>query len=127
MDGKSEPKNDGKGKPKSRKSAASSALQELHLVNMERLLAHSMKGVHCLFDNSTLAKIFKTPTENLDFFSLENMDRIQQLFSTFLQKKSVSEKLLFLETLSASEYELLVRTYFHIVENSVLASSEFKH
>ncbi|RME17061.1 MAG: hypothetical protein D6797_03220 [Bdellovibrio sp.] len=100
---------------------------EKSLDKIELLLAQSMKGFHHLFDNETIAKILQTPTESLDFFNYKNMDKIQSLFSELIQKESYHEKIIFLENLTPEEYEMLVRTYFHILENSILASNQEKH
>ena len=102
-------------------------IAEENLDEIEFLLAQSMNGVHHLFDNSIIAEILQKPTEEIDFFSFENMDRIQSLFTQLLSQNSVQEKKLFLKSLDASSYEILVRTYFHIVDNTMLTSDSLKH
>lgn len=103
------------------------SIHEKHLDEIEFLLAQSMNGVHLLFDNSEIAKVLHKPTEDKDLFSFENMDRIQDLFSQLIEQNSVPEKLDFLRSLPAEDHELLLRTYFHILENSVMAATELKH
>lgn len=102
-------------------------INETHLDQIEHLLAQSMNGIHLLFDNRTIAEVLKTPTEDEDLFNLENLDKIQLLFSELVQHESFNEKVEFLKNLEAQSYELLLRTYFHIVENSLYAASSVRH
>ncbi len=102
-------------------------ISETHLDQIEHLLAQSMNGIHLLFNNAKIAKILATPTEDDELFGLENLDRIQDLFSQLVQHETFEEKVEFLEALDANGYELLLRTYFHIVENSLYASSTVRH
>lgn len=102
-------------------------IEEKNLDEIEFLLAQSMNGVHHLFDNQVIAKILQTPTEEIDFFNFENMDRIQELFTQLLNQNSVQEKKTFLQTLDENSYEILVRIYFHIVDNTLMTSDTLKH
>lgn len=102
-------------------------IEQKNLQEIEYLLTQSVQGVHLLFDNKTIAKVLKKPTEKIDFFNYSNVSKIQNLFTELVNKKSLAEKRLFLQQLKPKEYELLLRTYFHILENTILASSEHKH
>jgi len=102
-------------------------ISESHLDQIEHILAQSMNGIHLLFDNRTLASILKTPTEDEELFAFQNLDRIQDLFSQLVQQESFEEKVEFLRTLDVAGFELIVRTYFHIVENSLFASTDVRH
>jgi hypothetical protein len=97
------------------------------LQEIEYLLSQSIQGLHLLFDNVVIAKILSTPTEDMDFFNFENIKRVQGILSDFISQKSLMEKQTFLKELSDEDYELLVRTYFNIVDNAILESTEFKH
>jgi len=101
--------------------------KEVQLEEIERLLSQSMNGIHALFDNAVVAQILQKPTEELDFFNFKNLDRIQTLFTEFVNLKTVWEKQCFLNALDSKSYEILVRTYFHIVDNSLLASNPLRH
>lgn len=103
------------------------SISDSHLDQIEDLLAQSMNGIHLLFDNETIARVLKTPTEDLDLFQERNLDKIQDLFSAFIQKASLAEKQLYLETLDGESFELLLRTYFHIVDNSLMAADHIRH
>ncbi len=102
-------------------------LDDHTLDKIEVLLTQSMKGIHLLYDNNTIAKILQTPTDELDFFSNDNIDRIQGLFSELIIKESFEEKTQFIETLDPESYEILLRTYFHIVESTLLSATNYKH
>lgn len=97
------------------------------LDQIEYLLYQSTKGVHFLFDKKEISQILKTPTNEEEFFSQNNIDKVQQLFNDFLNKKSIVEKQIYLSNLDKESFEILVRTYFHIVENSVNISHKQKH
>jgi len=102
-------------------------IEENKLQKIEVLLAQSMRGIHVLFENETIAQILRIPTEEIDFFSFDNMDRIQSLFTGLINKTTFEEKRCFLESLDGDSYETLVRAYFHIVDNTVLAATLEKH
>lgn len=102
-------------------------IEDQNLEEIELILAQSLKGFHHLFDNNTIARVLRTPTEEMDFFTFENMDRIQALFSELIAKKGLSEKQDFLNRLDQESHEILLRTYFHIVENTLLSSGDLKH
>ena len=97
------------------------------LKSMEHLFEQSSHGLHLLFDHSEVAKILKTPTEDLDFFNFENVNRIQDAFGELLTRKTFAERKVYLENLDRDTYELLVRTYFNIVENAMFEASGDRH
>ena len=97
------------------------------LDKIEVLLTQSMKGIHLLYDNDSIANILQIPTEELDFFNFENMDKIQELFSDLITKDSFEEKKAYIQTLNPDNYEILLRTYFHIVESTLLTATNYKH
>lgn len=98
-----------------------------NLDEIERLLTQSMNGIHVLFDNATVKAILRKPTEELDFFNFKNLDRIQNLFVKFVERPTLADKRLFLDSLDHDNFEILVRVYFHIVDNSLLASNPLRH
>lgn len=86
-----------------------------------------MNGIHLLFDNETIARILKTPTEDMDIFQVRNLDKIQELFTDFVAQQTLQEKRMWLDSLDKKSYELLLRTYFYIVENSLFAADPIRH
>lgn len=102
-------------------------ISETHLDQIEHLLAQSMNGIHLLFDNSVIAGILKTPTEEMELFHVKNLEKIQELFTAFVQQQTLQEKRMWLETLDKESFEMLLRTYFHIVDNSLFAADNIRH
>ncbi len=92
------------------------------LNSMEVFLNQSAKGYHFLFDHKQVAQILKNPTEKMNFFHKNNMPRIQELLTTLLAKKTFQQKQSYLNSLNDQNYEIVVRTYFHILEGAVFAS-----
>jgi hypothetical protein len=86
-----------------------------------------MNGIHLLFDNETIKDILKVPTEQLDLFHFRNLDKIQDLFTEFIKRQGLQEKQIWLSTLDKESFEMLVRTYFHIVDNSLFAADPNRH
>lgn len=86
-----------------------------------------MNGIHLLFDNETIARILKTPTEEMDLFHFRNLEKIQELFTRFVQNESLQEKQMWMESLDQESFEMLLRTYFHIVDNSIYAAEGDRH
>ena len=99
-------------------------ISDSHLDQIEHLLVQSMNGIHLLFDNVTIAQVLKTPTEHIDLFQIKNLDKIQDLFTEFIRRETLADKQLFLSTLDKESFEMLLRTYFHIVDNSVMTESD---
>jgi len=94
---------------------------------LEVLLNQSTKGIHLLFDNDSVSEILQNPTEALEFFTVENLNKIQSLLGDFLQKQSLEDKIHFLRSLEKEDYEILVRSYFNIVDNTILENTSVRH
>lgn len=100
---------------------------ERGLDQIEILLSQSTGGIHALFDHRRIAQILSRPTEYLDFFQGANLAKIQDIFAQLASCQTCLERQNFLMKLAEEDYETLVRTYFHILENTVLANSKFRH
>ena len=96
-------------------------IKQSDINKMELFLNQSAKGCHFLFDHKKVAQILKTPTEESQFFNKDNMGRIQELLVGLLSQKSFRQKQDYLNSLNHQSFELLVRTYFHIVDSTVMA------
>lgn len=112
-----------RGLPRGRRQTDDERQQE----QIEYLLFQSTRGVHFMFDNADIAKVLSQPADEALFFTDENMDKVQGLLSRFLSCPSMQEKRSFLESLPVDEFELLIRSYFHLVENTILAHSTIRH
>ncbi len=102
-------------------------MEEQHLKQIELLLTQSLNGIHLLFDREHIANILKIPTEELNLFEGHKIGRIQDLFNKLIENSTFSEKKVFLSSLDQESYELLLRAYFHIVDNTVLMASNYEH
>ena len=102
-------------------------IREKNLEQMESMLKQSALGIHLLFDNVSIAKVFSKKQDDRDFFDFNKMKRVQDVMTALIGKKNYFDKMDFLSTLDTDSYELLVRIYFHIVENTVRASFESPH
>lgn len=102
-------------------------LTEDVLEHVEYLFRQSARGVHFLFSNEDIKRVLSLPTEDMDFFSFENVEKVQRLLTEFLEKKSLRAKQDYLSKLDQTTHDLLLRTYFNIVENSIFESEDLKH
>lgn len=106
---------------------SSSVVEEKSLQRMEALLSHSALGVHVLFDNESLAQVLSQASDENDFTNTEKMKKVQDTMTELIAKRTYFEKMAFLRSLDKETYILLVRAYFHIVENTVRANNDLKH
>jgi len=80
-----------------------------------------------MFENREIAKVMRIPTDERKFFTFQNVEKVQKLLSTFFEKPTIGERRNFTETLPREDFELLIRAYFHLVENTILAHSNLRH
>jgi hypothetical protein len=102
-------------------------VQEKSLERMEALLKQSALGFHVLFDNRAIARALGTPQDQKEFFDFNKMKRIQDVMTELIAKPTYYEKLAYLQDLDEASHQMLIRTYFHIVENNVRANSNLHH
>lgn len=102
-------------------------VQEKSLERMEALLKQSAMGIHILFDNQAIAHVMSQGKDDKDFFDFNKMKRVQDVMTELIAKKTYNEKVSFVRDLDDEAFEMLVRTYFHIVENTVRASTDRHH
>ena len=103
-------------------------IERKQLKEIEFLFNQSIKGIHLLFDdNKKLAHILSTPTKEKTFFDSKNMEKIQKIFTGLISQKSLREKQNYLNKLNSENFEILVRTYFHIVDNTILTQNKMIH
>ncbi|MGI9548570.1 MAG: hypothetical protein ACR2M7_01115 [Bdellovibrionales bacterium] len=103
-------------------------IEKKQLKEIEFLFDQSTKGLHLLFDdNKKLTNILKIPTIEKHFFNSENIKKIQSVFTDLISKKSFQDKKRYLNELNSENYEILVRTYFHIVDNTILSTNKNIH
>lgn len=101
--------------------------QEKNLARMEALLSQSAKGIHIIFDHESIAHIFREKNDDRDFLDVEKMKRVQDAMTELITKSTYLDKVSFVQSLPPESFRMLVRAYFHIVENTVRASSDLSH
>ncbi len=99
----------------------------MRTVQIEYLVHQSTLGVHFLFSKRDVARVMMIPTDEREFFTLKNMERVQRLLTCFLEKPTLLAKERYLNSLGAMEKDLMIRAYFHLVENTILSNSDLKH
>lgn len=94
-------------------------LQEQRLEKMEALLKQSAMGIHVLFDNKDITSAMQDNKRAQDIVDFKKMQQIQDIMTSLIAKPSYFEKMSYLKELDQDSYRMLIRTYFHIVENTV--------
>ena len=94
---------------------------------MEALLKQSAQGIHILFDNTEIARALGRSKDDKEFFDLTKMRKIQEVMTLLVARKSYYDKVSYLRDLDHDTLHLLIRTYFHIVENTVRQNSVRPH
>lgn len=102
-------------------------IEDKSLERMEALLSHSAMGIHVLFDNKSIAANMAGTGDEKDFYDFDKMKKVQDVMTELIAKKTYWEKMSFINSLDKESYQMLLRAYFHIVENSVRASSSDLH
>lgn len=104
-----------------------SIIEEKSLERMEALLSHSALGVHVLFENRSIADALREVKDDKDFYDFDKMKKVQDVMTELIAKKTYFEKVAYLRSLENESFQMVVRAYFHIVENTVRATHEFPH
>jgi hypothetical protein len=102
-------------------------IEEKSLERMEALLSYSTLGVHVLFENRSIANALKEVKDDKDFYDFKKMKKVQDVMTELIAKSTYFEKVDYLKSLDIEAYQMLVRAYFHIVENTIRATHEFPH
>jgi DNA primase catalytic subunit len=103
-------------------------LDENRLLQMEYLLEQSRLGHHLLFDKESITRVFtESEIKENSLFKVDNLARIQNLLAEFMDKESIRKKRDFISELNREDHDLLVRTYFNIIENSITSNSNMRH
>ena len=71
-----------------------------------------MAFIFFLMTEKKLAQILRAPTKEKAFFDSKNRQKIQEVFTGLISRKSIKEKQIYLNNLSSENFEILVRTYF---------------
>ena len=103
-------------------------IERKQLKEIEFLFKQSVQGLHLLFDDhKKLIDILSRPTQEKIFFDSKNMYKIQEVFTGLVSKKSLKAKQNYLNGLNSENFEILVRTYFHILDNTISSQNNTIH
>lgn len=100
---------------------------ETNLQAIEYLLAQSVKGMHFLFDKHQIKVAFTQPTNGIVVFEQEDRNKIQHLFAGLIEKTTFIDKQNYFNALGDEDREVLIKAYFHIVENTIKNSLKITH
>ncbi len=109
-------------KEKAKEKASDQTIQQI-----EYLVHQSTLGVHFMFHRTELLRVLSRPTDDREFFTFDNMAKVQDMLTRFIERPTIIEKQTFLEKLTPEDLELLIRAYFNLVENTILANSRHRH
>lgn len=100
--------------------------QEQCLRNMEAILSQAAIGIHLLFDHRVIADALKNDKDNKDFYEIEKMKKVQDILTELIARKNYFQKIAYIQSLDIPTLNLVIKAYFHLIENSVL-ESQLKH
>jgi len=83
---------------------------------LQFILSQAEIGVHVLFENHEIKKVF-SKTLNLE----DNIEEVEKLMEEFIAVPSISGKKFYFDALDENEKDIIIRSYFNIIENNILA------
>jgi hypothetical protein len=86
---------------------------------IDYILNQSMQGVHVLFDTEVIKK-FLSKDVSEDAYSEEQLSEIEQMVEDFITTPTISARKAFFDDLDSDEQELLLKSYFNIIENNII-------
>ena len=103
-------------------------IEPSQMQHIEYLIKQSLNGHHFLFEKNELSNILKSdPSHNINFHCEETHKEAHTLLCDLLSQQNLSDKKEFLKKLDTRQFEILVRTYFQVIENTILKSNIIKH
>lgn len=102
-------------------------LEPSQLQNLQTILSQSELGIHVLFDNELIHNVFKTPYNEDEFFTPDNLQKVQEELIHLLQLKTLVQKQDYIQTLDEESKHRIVRAYFYIIENNIRSHQKQQH
>ena len=102
-------------------------VQNNDLLAVEDLLSQSLKGFHFAFDRDDIKLALGSPINGVLDFSFEDSQKVQEIFFEFVKRKGLQAKKDFLDKLPVLERELIIKTYFNILENTLKKCGKSSH
>jgi hypothetical protein len=95
-------------------------LTQTQMDEINFLFLQSQKGLHLLFDNDTIKKYLSRKVSDVDLFDNEELPGIEQLVEEFISTPTISARKQMFSSFTEEEKELIVRSYFNIIENNIM-------
>lgn len=95
------------------------------MAEVEYLIRQSIQGFHLLFETQDIREIYED--SQIHDFSEELAYSVEHHLERLIQSPTLSRKKAYLESLDRKTYELVIRTYFNIVENNMLEARAIHH
>ncbi len=99
-------------------------VSEDQLRQVEYLIEQSLKGNHVLFESSELREAFVLSRDSLE---MEDAYEVEHHIEKIMAAPDLAQKRAYFERLDRPTRKLVVRTYFHIVENNLMDHSDVRH
>ncbi len=98
------------------------------LSQVEYLINQSKQGNHVLFDVESLRKVFWKENPYLSMtISEQEAYSVEHHIEKLILEPSLAQKRAYLEALDPNTYEMVVKTYFNIIENNIYEKLEVQH
>jgi len=100
-------------------------ISEAQMQEIQYIIQQSMNGFHVLFDNDTIKRFCRDSNSDDDIFDENKARTTERLLEMFMSTPTINGRRSFFESLNEDDKSLLIRTYFHIVENNILHKRHF--
>lgn len=97
-------------------------ITEDQAAQVKYLIDQAIQGNHILFDPATLRRVLSKPAP-----SLEEAYGVEHHIEKLMTLPGLREKRTYLERLDHQTFDLVVKTYFNIVENSLFEANGTTH
>ena len=94
------------------------SVEPARMEQVEYLVSQSAQGHHILFDTDTIKKVFKNDLQTA--IPKEKVEEARQFLSELINQPSIRAKREYLSSLPEDIQHLLIKTYFNILENSII-------
>lgn len=95
------------------------------LKQVEYLISQSIQGNHVLFDADSVRRAFIEP--NVDVFDESLAYSVEPHIERLILLPTLEQKRAYLDGLDIRTREIVIRTYFNIVENNLYENLEERH
>lgn len=100
-------------------------VSEDQLTQVEYLIGQSVQGNHVLFESHVIREAYERTAG--DQFSEDDAYGVEHHIENLITQPTLAQKRAYLERLDLKTHDFVVRTYFNIIENSIIEDSGVKH